>query len=136
MPITHPLEDLIAQAEIYDLVDVGPTVPDLAYAPTLDNWVAMQDRGGHIMLFGHVTGHPRLGDRDIHISQLYGLNIEAGWARTHNRWYRLGTQHPGQGKEAFRLPTLHTLSGSDEIRAVLSADAGMVRALMARIRKP
>jgi len=136
MPITHPLEDLIAQAEIYDLVDVGPTVPDLAYAPKLDNWVAMQDRVGHIMLFGHVTGHPRLGDRDIHTSQVYGLDAEAGWARTHNRWYRLGTQHPGQGKEAFRLPTLHTLSGSDEIRAVLTADADMVRALMARIRKP
>lgn len=38
--------------------------------------------------------------------------------------------------EAFRLPTLHTLSGSNEIRAVLSADADMVRALIARIRKP
>ncbi|WGR63112.1 hypothetical protein E3U26_20690 (plasmid) [Paracoccus ferrooxidans] len=135
MPPDLRLEDLFAQAALYDLVEAGPTAADLAQAPMLDRWVAMQDRIGRVMLFGRVTDHPRLGNRDIHTSQVFGLDATGKWARTYNRWYSLGTPYPGRGNDAFKLPTLHTLSGPDEIRAVLAAENGMLRDLLARIRR-
>ena len=135
MPPEDRLEDLFAQAALYNLVEVGPTEADLAQAPVLDRWVAMQDRIGHVILFGRVTDHPRLGNRDIHTSQVFGLDVAEKWARTYSRWYRLGVPYPGRGKDAFKLPSLHTLSNPDEIRAVLTAEAGIVRAVLARIRR-
>lgn len=135
MPSDHRLDDLFAQAALYDLVEAGPTNADLAHAPTLDRWIAMQDRIGRVMLFGRVTDHPLLGNRSIHTSQVYGLDAAGNWARTYNRWYVLGTPYSSHAKDAHKLPDLHALSGPVEIRAVLAAEAGMVRDLLARIRK-
>ncbi|MGA0613335.1 DUF6634 family protein [Paracoccus sp. KR1-242] len=135
MPSDHRLEDLFAQAALYDLVEGGPSNADLAHAPVLDSWVALQDRIGRVMLFGRVTDHPHLGNRVIHTSQVYGLDAAGNWARTYNRWYVLGTPYPGREKNAFELPPLHALSGPYEIRAVLAAEAGMLRAILARVRQ-
>jgi len=135
MPSDHRLDDLFAQAALYDLVEAGPTNADLAHAPTLDRWIAMQDRIGRVMLFGRVTDHPNLGNRSIHTSRVYGLDAAGNWARTHNRWYVLGTPHSAQEKYALNLPALHALSGPVEIRAVLAAEAGMVREILARVRR-
>ncbi|MFT3691334.1 MAG: hypothetical protein QM789_21045 [Paenirhodobacter sp.] len=45
---------------------------------------------GRIVLTGRVTGHPNQSNTDIVTSQLFGIDAQAGRARTRNRWYRLG----------------------------------------------
>lgn len=130
-----PLGELYERVAIYDLVNSGPSTDDLVTAPMLDRWAAMQDRWGEIMLFGRVSGHPILGDRDIHTSMLFGLDAHAGWARTYSRWYRVGAQHLGRGREAFRLPTLITLTELRDVQTILDAQARTTRALAAEARK-
>jgi len=135
MSSDRPIDDLNERIALYDLVDAGPSIADLTTAPTLDRWTAMQDRLGQIMLFGRVSNHPRLGDRDIHTSMLFGLDVQAGWARTFSRWYRVGAQHSGRGQDAFRLPTLITLTDLRDVQAILAAQARTTRALAAEARK-
>lgn len=135
MSSDHRLDDLFAQAALYDIVEAGPTAADLAQAPLLNHWVAMQDRTGRVMLFGRVADHPRFGNRDIHTSQVFGLDAEGNWARTYNRWYVLGTPYSACENDTLNLPALPALSGPVEVRAVLAAEAGMVRELLARTRK-
>ena len=63
-----------------------PTQEELDKAPLLNNWRLIGTS-----LYGHVTGHPRLGDRpNVRTSVVLDLEIEAGWARTLNTLYRLG----------------------------------------------
>lgn len=130
-----PLDELYERVALYDLVDSGPSTDDLTTAPTLDQWTAVQDIWGEIMLFGSVRNHPRLGSRSIHTSMLFGLDVQAGWARTYRRWYRVGAQHPGRGQEAFRLPSLITLTDLQDVQAILAAQARATRALVAAARK-
>lgn len=70
----------------------GPTDDDLASAPILDFWRVLIDRRPHPMpvLWGEVSGHPKLGTDMITSSRLVALNRDAGWARSVSRWYRLG----------------------------------------------
>lgn len=71
------------------LADGGPTDADLADAPLLDRWV----KAARMLpaLAGSVSGHPVMGDRPrIVTSDLFALDADAGWARTANRFYRLG----------------------------------------------
>lgn len=130
MPPDDHLVDLLAQAALFDLVEAGPADADLASAPVLDRWFAMEDPLGRVMLFGRVSGHPRLGDRNIHTSQIFGLDAAGKWARSLNRWYSLGAPFLGDGQQALRIPHLRSLRGVDEIRTVLAAEAGKVRALL------
>lgn len=135
MPPVDHLEDLLAQAALFDLVEAGPADADLASAPVLDRWFAMQDLIGRVMLFGRVSGHPRLGDRNIHTSQVFGLDAAGKWARSFNRWYSLGTPFPGNGNAALGISSLYDLKGPDKIRAALAKEAVRVRASLKRIRR-
>lgn len=77
------------------VLELGPTPEDLAQAPLAELWITRVKDGTDLpVLWGHVTGHPLLGDRFIRTSPLIGLSLEAGWARTFSRWYRLGEPFP------------------------------------------
>jgi hypothetical protein len=78
-----------------DLLESGwtPKEGDIADAPVIGNWIAVS-RGGELALVGVVAGHPRLrGLRRIVTSPLVAIDIDAGWARTEGRFYRLGPQY-------------------------------------------
>ena len=68
----------------------GPTAEALAAAPTLDLWRPMVNQRGMPVLWGEVSGHPKLGADLITTSRLLALDRERGWARSANRWYGLG----------------------------------------------
>jgi hypothetical protein len=83
---------LLHLASIIDLAMEGPSPEDLASAPVLDPWrILLTEEQPMLVLGGRVQDHPLLpGDRIIATSQLIRLEVEAGWARTISRWYRLG----------------------------------------------
>ena len=73
-------------------VGEGPTVAEIESAPLLDAWCPQPGESGRLVLFGRVTGHPRLMDGDlITTSPLLWLDEDRRLARTVSRWYRLGT---------------------------------------------
>ncbi|MFC3838177.1 DUF6634 family protein [Paracoccus rhizosphaerae] len=89
----HSFIDL-AKASVAAL-ERGPTPEDVAEAPLANLWaVLVMDEDDLPVLWGQVSGHPLLGDRQILTSVLVGLNRDAGWARTISRWYRLGRPFP------------------------------------------
>lgn len=66
----------------------APGIRDIAMAPVLDDWFV-----GHRMemaLVGKVSCHPNLADGPVTTSGLHYLDPLAGYARSFNRWYRLG----------------------------------------------
>lgn len=75
---------------ILALVARGPTAEDIASAPRIDRWEVMVSPSGAPVLWGHVTGHPRLSDCELRTSRVIGMDRPAGWARTYGRWYALG----------------------------------------------
>lgn len=82
--IASELEDLaidMRKAASGDFSDITPTT-ELHY------W-SMGLRTVPILL-GSATGHPLLGNKDIHTSQLFFIDPSVGLARTYSRWYRLG----------------------------------------------
>ena len=103
MPIETPFHNIIdLENSLTDLLhDVGevrrlgrPGRLSLSTAPRLDDWsrAAMFSP----CLVGGVVGHPLLGQRPhIHTSQVILIDVEAGWARTLSRFYRLGMQNKG-----------------------------------------
>ena len=64
--------------------------PDmLASAPFLDGyWFAARE---FLSMCGSVHDHPLVSDPMVTTSELWVLAPELGWARTYNRFYRLGT---------------------------------------------
>ena len=66
----------------------APTEADLENAPVLNAWNPCEMSVS--CLEGIVSGHPSLGNKVIHTSQLYVVNVSERWARTYSRWYRLG----------------------------------------------
>lgn len=70
-------------------VETAPSEADLADAPVLDCWRPLISHRGDLILWGMVSGHPRLGNNQITTSQLIAVNTARGWARTASRWYRL-----------------------------------------------
>ena len=93
-----------------DEVAAGPSPDALARAPLLDDWRPLIDRDGAPLLWGKVSDHPELGSRRVITSQLIALNAEAGWARSLNRWFRLGQPSygsagmPGSGESQADSP--------------------------------
>lgn len=69
----------------------GPTAEELAAAPILDIWRPMLTQHRMAVLWGEVSGHPKLGRDLITTSRLVAIDRERGWARTVSRWYHLGT---------------------------------------------
>ena len=69
----------------------GPTEAELAAAPRLDGWTLRMLRAWPV-LFGIVTGHPRLPDGVwIHTSPVVWIAADRAAGRTVSRWYVLGT---------------------------------------------
>lgn len=66
----------------------APTDAELENAPLLNAWRPCEMSVS--CLEGVVSGHPKLGSKLIHTSQLYVVNVGERWARTYSRWYRLG----------------------------------------------
>lgn len=62
-----------------------PIEADLAEAPLLDNW-----RPHGPCLAGMVTGHPIISDGPCVTSLVLVVAADLSWARTLNRYYRLG----------------------------------------------
>lgn len=68
----------------------GPTAEELAAAPILDIWRPLVDQRGMPVLWGEVSGHPKLGADLITTSRVVALDRKRGWARSVNRWFQLG----------------------------------------------
>jgi hypothetical protein len=67
-----------------------PAPEDIQTAPCLEDWCAIHD-GDTVILIGIVTGHPALRHRArTRTSLVFQVHPELGWARTWNRYYRLG----------------------------------------------
>jgi hypothetical protein len=58
-------------------------------SPLLGDFVIAQTPLG-LQLVGHVSGHPRLGDRMAATSPLWFADPDGTWVRTLSRFYRLG----------------------------------------------
>lgn len=85
--LKHHLDRVLAAIQA---VDAGPSPAELAQAPFLDAWRPLVGIFGSPVLWGKVSGHPRLGSAMITTSRLIAIDREAGWARSLNRWFRLG----------------------------------------------
>lgn len=81
------LENLVTDLKAIQ-AGTSPTRAELEYAPLLDLYRLQPYMT--FCLSGRVTGHPLLGDTQIHTSQLWAFNSKEGWARTFSRYYRLG----------------------------------------------
>ncbi|GLS46966.1 DUF6634 family protein [Methylobacterium brachythecii] len=73
----------------------GGDPPDpraLAVAPLLRDWHCAKIPAAMPVLVGEIRNHPALpGTRHVATSRLLLLDAGAGWARTLNHLYRLGT---------------------------------------------
>lgn len=88
-----PMELEPLASEMRAIAEGGkPTCRCLAGAPILDDWWQVaHPLYGYVVLLGRVTGHPLLGNANIHTSALRALALDLSWARTTSRLYRLGT---------------------------------------------
>ena len=69
----------------------APDRHELAAAPLLDGWRRTLVPAVEPALVGRVADHPRLpGRRQIVTSRLLAIDLDAGFARTLSRYYRLG----------------------------------------------
>ena len=81
-------------AHAHELSVKVPDAAALAAAPILDRWCALREEE-LCYLIGCVSGHPlvRNGAR-CRTSNVFCIAPDAGWARTWNRFYRLGMPDP------------------------------------------
>jgi hypothetical protein len=88
---TPEREQIAAFLDHLDALSSGvPTTEELEEAPVLDRWCAIHDTDT-VVLIGYVTGHPHLRDQGrARTSLVLQIQPENGWARTWNRFYRLG----------------------------------------------
>lgn len=70
--------------------EAGPTPTDLADAPLIELWQVLLNPRGAPVLYGYASGHPEIGTDTVRTSWLIALDRDAGWARSLNRYYRLG----------------------------------------------
>jgi hypothetical protein len=72
-----------------------PDATMLAEAPIIEDWYADIYPGTrNVCLVGKVTGHPVLGNKVVTTSPVVAIDPQYQWARTHNRFYRLGGRAP------------------------------------------
>lgn len=66
-------------------------------APAVENWMVGTQFGNECLFADAVYGHPYLtdGGDDFRSSPLIWLDEKLGWAKTQNRWYRLGRRRQG-----------------------------------------
>lgn len=65
---------------------------DMIGAPSLEDYTPVVYTSGRIFMFGDAEGHPLLGTTYISTSDLVWIDVDAGFARTVSRWYKLGTR--------------------------------------------
>lgn len=65
-----------------------PGDAELADAPLLKDWDFAMCAAP--VLDGFVVGHPVLGCREVLTSEVFAIDADFRWARTFNRFYRLG----------------------------------------------
>ncbi|MAQ39280.1 MAG: hypothetical protein CMO21_18910 [Thioclava sp.] len=79
---------------IRDLSHQRPSIGELSAAPLLDSWCAIVEDAVPLLV-GRVSGHPHLREgARVRTSPLMNLQPKAGWARSCNRFYRLGLYDP------------------------------------------
>lgn len=110
-------------ASILALLARGPTADDIASAPRIDRWEVMVSPGGAPVLWGYVTGHPRLGDCKLRTSRVIGMDRSAAWARTYGRWYALGMSRAASEPDAAPISATIDLHGFRPLRD----NAGLAR---------
>lgn len=66
----------------------GPTADELEQAPLIDRYQFFERAS--LFFEGYITGHPRFGKRLAHTTQVWVFAPRLGWARTSQRFYRLG----------------------------------------------
>ncbi|MDT8853446.1 hypothetical protein RNZ50_00035 [Paracoccaceae bacterium Fryx2] len=98
-------------------------------APVLDPWFVVRDPASALCLSGAVSNHPLLSGegRWVATSMLFGLDPQAGHARTYSRWYRLGRLIDVAEYEALRGKPLNP--------ALKPVRADDVKPWLARMRK-
>ncbi|WP_368045406.1 DUF6634 family protein [Pseudoroseomonas cervicalis] len=68
-----------------------PCPSDLMSAPTITRWTwAVRPM---MSLEGFTSGHPRLGTTTVRTTEVWAIDLQAGWARTLSRLYVLGDAH-------------------------------------------
>ncbi len=68
-----------------------PCPSDLVAAPVIARWTwAVRPM---MSLEGFTSGHPRLGNTTVRTTEVWAIDLEAGWARTLSRLYVLGDAH-------------------------------------------
>jgi hypothetical protein len=89
---TPDRERIAAFLDHLDALSSGvPTTDELEKAPVLDRWCAIHDTDT-VILIGYVTRHPYIRDQGrSRTSLVLQIQPENGWARTWNRFYRLGS---------------------------------------------
>ena len=95
--------------------EAGPDPEVLRAAPHLDVWQPVLTPQRELCLTGQVSGHPTLTgtDRWIVTSPLLALAPDRSWARTLNRFYRLGRMAEVQGRDM--LPGLRFPEGCESV---------------------
>ncbi|TNE82845.1 MAG: hypothetical protein EP337_18090 [Rhodobacteraceae bacterium] len=77
-----------------DLSSLRPSIEDLETAPLLGSWCAIVEDEVPLLV-GRVSGHPHLREgARVRTSPLMNLRPNEGWARSCNRFYRLGFYDP------------------------------------------
>lgn len=124
-----------------ELAETGPSDPDLATAPLIDMWRPLMANQFCVSLWGFVTDHPELGRDYTTTSALIALDQQRGWARTWNRWYRLGTplaELPLSAPEVrftdFALPGFRVMDDEARLPEVLADYIVQVRKVDAQDR--
>jgi hypothetical protein len=100
--IIDEADDLVARrlalAEDLERLAAGwkPDAETLAAAPLIDLWTVIAYPGGtEPALQGLITGHPTLTDGPGVTSPIRAIDFSDRWARSDNRFYRLGTRSLG-----------------------------------------
>lgn len=79
---------------VVELSRLRPSIADLESAPLLDPWCPIVEDDVPLLV-GRVSGHPHLREgARVRTSPLMNLRPSQGWARSCNRFYRLGSYDP------------------------------------------
>lgn len=135
--LTRETRDRLAEA--WHASALTPSAEDLAAAPLIDEWVAFRTMTGRPLLLGKTTGHPSLGDTEISTSPVMTIDVEAGYARTQSRWYRLGRKMADTQPEEIAkmrsmfVPMFRIIEG-DDLMATVQEERDRIEAALASHR--
>ena len=116
-----------------------PDVRQMEDAPFLNLWAPVRVRSD-ISLFGQVSGHPSLPERQVITSLILYIDLERRISRTMNRWYRLGEPRDYLREAADAFPNIDMTDavlniGNDTVGATVdqlhAAIADFPRSLLA-----